>query len=64
MAKVIFEYTSQMLLTCTYNSLISFLLTDRLKKPAALKVSSVQGRGKKNAHGILISLHYIQSKYE
>lgn len=63
MAKITFEYTPQMLLTFTYNSPISFLLTDRLKKFSALKVPSVQGRGKNNAYGLLISLHYIQSKY-
>ena len=40
-----------------------FLLTDILKKLVPLKVSAVLGRGKKNASGILTSLHYIQSKY-
>lgn len=63
MAKIIFEYTFQMLLAITYGLPISFLLTDRLKKLAALKVSAVQERGRKNAHGILISLHNIQSEH-
>lgn len=63
MATIIFEYTFSMLLTFTYVSSLPFFLTDRLKKLAALKVSAVQGTGKKNAHGIVGSLHYIQSKY-
>lgn len=59
MGKILFEYIFQMLFTFTYGSQILFLLTDIWKELSPPNVSSVLGRGKKNAPGVLTSLLYI-----
>lgn len=63
MAKIIFEYTSQMLSNIQLQ-FTNIILIDRQIQETCSTESFICARGKKNAPGILISLHYIQSKYE